>query len=471
MPGLNNCPESRRPMRPALPGLFTGLTPSSPLTRLTRLTPSSLLTILALFTLLTLLTTGCTENRAPAEPGLAVLTGRAVLPADTFVEGPAVGQALDPVINGRNLPFDSMPVQGFSSLIRLGDNQYLALQDNGFGTMANSPGYPLRWYRLNLQLDDPPRRGGTVEVLGFIDLSDPHGLLPFAIAHEDSSRILTGTDLDPESFVSLPDGSYWVGDEFGPSLVHFSANGEVLGKPVDIPIVSVVRDFARGSPFYRTPDHPDLRFLRHESTRQELANLPRSGGIEGLAINPSGSRIYAAVEKPLRDDPLIYRRLILEFDPGHRTFTGNYWQYRTDRPDISLSSLEAVSNYVFLVVERDTGEGRQAGIKRVYRVELGRVDASGFLIKQLVCDLLNIDDSRGLTAAEKGAVGLGRYYGFPYVTPECLVVIDQNTLLVANDNNYPMSAGRRPPGTPDDNEFIRLRLYQPLGADSPPQAE
>ena len=42
---------------------------------------------------------------------------------------------------------------------------------------------------------------------------------------------------------------------------------------------------------------------------------------------------------------------------------------------------------------------------------------------------------------------------------------DDATLLVANDNNFPMSSGRRPPRTPDDNEFIRIRLHTPLPAD------
>ncbi len=429
------------------------------------------LTQLVLLAVIVLLANGCGQDPASVEPALATLTGRAVLPADTFSEGPAVGSALDPAINGRTLPFDSVPVQGFSSLLPIADNQYLALQDNGFGAMANSADYPLRWYRLALDLNATPREGNGVEVLGFVQLSDPAGLLPFRITHADSSRFLTGADLDPESFVQLSDGSFWVGEEFGPSLVHVSADGVVIEKPVDIPIVPELRRYARGSPFYRTPDHADLRFLRQEEARQDLANLPRSGGIEGLAINPAGSFVYAAVEKPLQDDPMEERRVILEFDPSRRTFTGKRWFYLADRPDVSLASMEALNSHILLIVERDGAEGDQAEIKRVYQVDLAKKDKGGFLVKRLVCDLLNIDDSEGITHSEKGAVGLGQYYQFPYITPECLAILDNNTLLVANDNNYPLSAGRRPPATPDDNEFIRLRLHQPLDPTSPPPAD
>jgi glycerophosphoryl diester phosphodiesterase len=103
-----------------------------------------------------------------------------------------------------------------------------------------------------------------------------------------------------------------------------------------------------------------------------------------------------------------------------------------------------------------------SAITRIYLIELGYIDTEGYLVKNLVCDLHKNHDSAGLTKSERGAVGLGNPYGFPYVTPECLAVIDASTLMVANDNNYPMSVGRRPPNTPDDNEIILLRLDEPL---------
>ncbi len=356
----------------------------------------------------------------------ATLIGRAVLPADTFQPGtPPVGRELDPEINGREIPFGATPVQGFSSLVPRDDNQYVALQDNGFGTMANSPDYPLGWFHLHLDVDDPKPEGGSVEVLEFVAWSDPLGKIPFAITLGDSAeRPLTGSDFDPESFVRMNDGSFWVGEEFGPSLVHVGPDGVILEKPVPIPVVPPLRNFSRGSPVLRTPDHPDLRFLRKGQTRLDLANLPRSGGIEGLARNTAGNLIYAAMEKPMNDDPERTRRVILEFDPERHGFTGNYWFYRADDEDISLASFEAFNDRVFLVLERDGGEGPTAEIKRVYRIDLGDLDKGGNLSKTLVCDLMDIDDSGGLTREEKGAIGLGPHYSFPYVTPECLVVID-----------------------------------------------
>ena len=395
---------------------------------------------------------------------LATLIGRAVLPADTFQPGtPPVGRELGPEINGRELPFGATPVQGFSSLISRSGDRFVALQDNGFGDMANSPDYPLGWFHLHLELKDPEPAGGLVEVLDYVTWSDPLGKIPFAVTLADSAeRPLTGADFDPESFVRMNDGSFWVGEEFGPYLVNIGPHGVILEKPVPIPVVPPLRHYSRGSPVLRTPDHADLRFLRREQTRLDLANLPRSGGIEGLARNTAGDLLYAAVEKPMIDDPDRTRRVILEFDPARHGFTGNFWLYPADREDISLASLEAFRDRVFLVLERDAGEGLTAEIKRVYRIDLDDLDDHGDLNKTLVCDLMDLDDSAGLTRAEDGAIGLGRNYSFPYVTPECLAIIDDRTLLVANDNNYPLSVGRRPPDTPDANEFILLRLSRSL---------
>lgn len=390
----------------------------------------------------------------PGAVDRVTLSGRAVLPADTFSPGPAVGTALAPLTNGREAPFASVPVQGFSSLIVLdpADGTVLALQDNGFGTRANSADCPLRWYRLRLHLDFPPHHGGRVEVLGTMPLRAPDG------------RVLRGDEYDPESFVQLDDGSFWVGEEFGPFLLHFSADGVLLGAPVSVPVPEALRPFARDQEFLRTPDHPDLRSL-DDDTAAARANLPRSGGLEGLARTPDGSLLYVAVEKALLDDPDPLHRLILEFDPVRGAFSGRSWLHRVDMVGVSIASLEAFDANVLLLTERDGKEGREAAIKRIYRVDLRRSGPDGALLKTLVADLLDIADPDGITTAESGAVGLGPHYTFPYVTPECLAVLDRHTLLVACDNNYPFSSGRRP-GVPDDNEFIRLRL--PVALDREP---
>jgi glycerophosphoryl diester phosphodiesterase len=49
----------------------------------------------------------------------------------------------------------------------------------------------------------------------------------------------------------------------------------------------------------------------------------------------------------------------------------------------------------------------------------------------------------------------------PYVTIEDVLVLDANTILVANDNNYPGTGGRGA-DLKDRNEMIWLKLEKPL---------
>ncbi|MGH9201799.1 MAG: PEP-CTERM sorting domain-containing protein, partial [Vicinamibacterales bacterium] len=89
-----------------------------------------------------------------------------------------------------------------------------------------------------------------------------------------------------------------------------------------------------------------------------------------------------------------------------------------------------------------------------FLVDLNEVDSDGFLIKREVADLLNIGDPRNLA-------GLGPIFRFPFVTIESVIPLGKRHLGVLNDNNYPFSSGRTP-GEPDANEFIIIRLDEPL---------
>lgn len=171
------------------------------------------------------------------------LTGFASLPADTFADGPAAG-ANDgtgaPVTgNGRTGPFEGQPVQGFSGVQFApgGDGStFWFLSDNGFGAQTNSADYLLRLYQVDPSFAGSEAGDASVEVQGFVQLSDPNNLIPFAIQNEDTAeRLLTGADFDVESFVINANGDLWIGDEFGPYILHFDANGVLLDAPIATP--------------------------------------------------------------------------------------------------------------------------------------------------------------------------------------------------------------------------------------------
>ncbi|MGV2828898.1 esterase-like activity of phytase family protein [Myxosarcina sp. GI1(2024)] len=170
------------------------------------------------------------------------LIGFASLPADTFAEGPPSGAddgEGNPIeANGRMGPFDGQPVQGFSGVQFAPDNSGALwfLSDNGFGAQENSTDYLLRIYQVNPDFAGIENGDGSVEVQDFVQLSDPNNLIPFDIVNEDSEdRLLTGGDFDIESFVFDSNGEIWIGDEFGPYLLHFDQSGTLLEAPISTP--------------------------------------------------------------------------------------------------------------------------------------------------------------------------------------------------------------------------------------------
>ena len=170
---------------------------------------------------------------------LIMLKGFAVLPADTFAEGPPAGEGIS--ANGRTGPFPGQPVQGFSGVQFAPDTdgKFWFLSDNGFGAEGNSSDYLLRIYELDPNFAGTENGDGSVAIdlaEDFIQLSDPDNLISFPITNEETSeRLLTGADFDIESFVIDGEGDIWVGDEFGPYLLHFNEEGELLEAPIPTP--------------------------------------------------------------------------------------------------------------------------------------------------------------------------------------------------------------------------------------------
>ncbi len=221
-------------------------------------------------------------GRARAGGG-ARLAARAVLPADSFAPGPTSGRqlGLDP-INGRAVPFeDRQPIQGFSAILENGDGSFLAMSDNGFGSLENSADYRLRVYRIRPSFETrvSQLRGaesGTIDVEDFFELSDPARQIPFAITEEFSEeRFLTGADFDIESVQRAKDGTFYFGDEFGPFLLHTDAQGRLLEPPIPLPDFSLTAsgrsDMASDRSEIRSPQSP----LNEEGSAVRVMNAVR----------------------------------------------------------------------------------------------------------------------------------------------------------------------------------------------------
>ncbi|GAB3257017.1 esterase-like activity of phytase family protein [Kineosporia babensis] len=371
-------------------------------------------------------TAGKTDSKPVKQP---TLTGWASLPAGTFVPGSEPsGSLITGETNGFNVPFADQPVQGFSGIVDNGDGTFDVLSDNGYGNQANSGDFLLRIHRLA-----PVFAKNQVDVLGGINLRDPDSKVPWKLTRED--RVLTGADFDVESIQRTPDGSYWIGEEFGPYLLHFDRTGKLLSAPIALEgVVSPETAKRTGA----------------------TANLGSSKGFEGLAQSPDGRLLYSLLEGTVTGDKAGSLRFS-EFDVRKEKYTGKKFRYQLEDPANAIGDAIAVDSNRFLVIERDNGQGATAKFKKIYLADKRDRDRDGAMDKTLLVDLMNV-------ANPKGVGGFGKTFTFPFQTIEDVVILDDHTIGVLNDNNFPFSTGRSATEA-DNNEWITIELPKSLNAD------
>lgn len=368
------------------------------------------------------------------------LLARAILPSNAYQSGPPSGALLAGDLNGVSIPFPGQPIPGFSAVLDAGHRTFWAMPDNGYGAKTNSHDFLLRLYRIRPDFETAGGGSGTVAVLSFLQLRDPDGKIPFALTRPD--RVLTGADFDLESVRLAKDGTFWFGEEFGPFLLHTDATGKVLEAPIPLPGVQSPQN-----PFLANPD---------------AWNLPGSRGFEGMAMSINGKTLYPMLEGALRTDADPRRRILNEFDIPSGAYTGRTWNYRVDPdfPNAVIGDLTALDQHRLILIERDDFQGADARQKKIYLIDLRRVDAGGFLEKRLALDLLTISDPAGISLpARPDEFGVGTTFSFPLQSVESLEVLGGERLLIANDNNYPFSDGRwTARNKPDDTELIVVRV-------------
>lgn len=411
------------------------------------------------------------------------LSGWASLPADARWPGPTSGHFVNPDLPGTPVPFvDASPIPGFSGLLRAADGSWIAMPDNGFGTKGNSGDFVIGFYKVGVQFKfrgDGSTTPGAVTLNGRVDFNDANRLLNNGIgvdlittadlpnyntvngnalvdsgipvdARINAGRLLTGFDFDVESIAQAKDGSFWVGEEFGPYLLHFNAQGTLIDEPVP-------------HPFLRSPANPEVMFNGATVTSQS------SRGFESLAFNGAGTLLYAVPEaaptvdslRPVPGDERVLN--FFEFDPATKSYTGNNRMYRKDGPatgnNVVIGDMANIGGNRFVLIERDSLFGAAAVVKRLYLVDLDVTDTDGVLSKRLLVDLLDVSDPLDIGGPLPGL--MPNKFNFPFDSIESVVVLDDRHLVIAIDTNYPDEDGRVP-GKPDDTEVIRLAFPQSL---------
>ncbi len=178
----------------------------------------------------------------------------------------------------------------------------------------------------------------------------------------DNQGNLQGFDpegVDPEALVRLPNQSFWVAEEYSPSLIYVNAKGRILGRFVPN---GVENDLANAN--YRVTGSLPAILAKRQTNR----------GIESLAVSPDGQFLYFMMESPLANpdsaafESSRYVRLFkISLQSGGEldSVVGEY-VYELDKPDtftgdntsqqsdVKVSEMVALGTDKLVILERVT---------------------------------------------------------------------------------------------------------------------
>ena len=164
---------------------------------------------------------------------------------------------------------------------------------------------------------------------------------------------------DSEGLVALPDGTFWVSDEYGPYITHFDAYGRELQQ------LSPFQIGAGGSP-------------TRNGLPAELRYRVPNRGLEGLTITPDGKELVALMQSSLQQ-PDIGSINAKKLVPLHlvtydlRTGAEHEYLYLLHDPatnSTAVSELTALSDTTFLVDERDSNWPGPGAFKQLFKIDI-----------------------------------------------------------------------------------------------------
>ncbi len=338
-----------------------------------------------------------------------------------------------------------------------------------------------------------------------------HAACPSALTGPGGFRI----SLDGEALARLPDGSFYVGDEYAANIYRFDAAGALKGVIAPVAAVTPRKD---GRPAFSSEIKPSL------------GRRPNQG-LEGVAVSPDGKRLFALLQSAALQDSgegdaarAVTRLFVYDIDKDPAP-AAPIAEYALELPVLrtkgdggepdkvaAQSELLALSDHQFLVLARDgAGLGSGSAKPTVYRSVLlvdtagatnlagqasdaeGAAIAPGGVLRQGViparqAQLINLIDPAGLArfglnldnAAPNAATLPEKLESLALVPALDPAAPDDVFLLVGSDNDFQTARGkvgdlafdaapRTPEGAPAaDNDSLvlvyRLTLPAALAA-------
>lgn len=306
-----------------------------------------------------------------------------------------------------------------------------------------TPDYTPSIYRLELD-----REAGSFAIKDVISLKTASGvaitglLNPQTAAKTDVGIDAMGKQLpfdantiDAEGIIKLNDGTFWVGEEMGPSILHVAADGRILKRYVP-------EDAAAD---YASADTEIIATLPAIlSTRQ------KNRGIESMAVSPDEKFLYFMVQNPLANpDAKTYAKArntrLFKMDRQTGKLVGEYVYQLDDPKSFSLDPSEKqnaprISEVTALGLDRLLVLERTDGTTKLHEITLDgatNILGSAWDDKATSPSLEALADAEGVMPVKKTLrFDTGRDFPDAPTKIEGVAFLGDGAMALINDNDF-----------------------------------
>jgi hypothetical protein len=260
------------------------------------------------------------------------------------------------------------------------------------------PDFQPFWKRFSIN-----RKTKEIKLLNTIGLTLPNKKPLTGISNNNEDEVLidgNGKELkkdingiDPES-ICFDGRFFWMGEEYGPSLLKFSQAGELL------------RRYVPETSYAQAPDE-----IYKDSLPKVLLKTKLNRGFEGVACD--GDKVYAILQSPLPGENLDVR--LIEFNSVTEKVERELFYPLDSKKADKIGDMVFSQGFLYILEQND--EVGDNSFHKVYKVELSSFDKPERVNKILVKDLVKA----GYSFAEK---------------IEGLTVINDQEIAIVNDNDF-----------------------------------
>lgn len=228
--------------------------------------------------------------------------------------------------------------------------------------------------------------------------------------------------VDSEGLVLASDGGFWVSDEYGPYIYHFSAQG-LMTQAVMPPAAYIPH--RNGSISFSADSPPIFNPNETITPADTVTGRDNNQGLEGLTVSSDGKTLYALMQSALDQEggpsnPYRLQARLLEYDISNPNSTLYKAEYVVTLPlytdptakaskatkVAAQSDIHYLGNDQFLVLARDNNAGNgQSSSLSVYR-HADIFDISSSAGATNIASAAN-DATTGSIASSKGVLNAG----------------------------------------------------------------